>query len=353
MRVLMLVQQIDERDWLRAFIVTWARALAAHVDRLDILTLEHGEASLPDNVHVRSLGKERGKNRAREIINFHRGMMALAPHADVIFSHMTPRYALLAAPYATLFRKRQVLWFTHRHAGRQLKLALRLVWRVATAAPDSFPIPSRKVRALGHGVDTDFYEPAWEIPDDAPRYVVQVARLMPIKHQTTLLRAVAQVPDAHAVIVGDVPAGQEFYARYANSLHALAAELGIADRVTFTGGLLASDVRDWYRWASVAVNLSPPGLFDKAALESMACATPTIVSSHAFDGLLGADADWLRIDTPEDVDGLAYRLNALLRLSPADRRALGEQARECVIAGHSLERLMPRLVRLFATGEPE
>lgn len=350
MRVLMLVQQIDERDWLRAFIVTWVRALAAHVDRLDVLTLERGEAWLPDNVYVRSLGKEQGKNRARELMNFHRGMMALAPHADVIFSHMTPRYALLAAPYAALFRKRQVLWFTHRNPSRQVRLVMPFVWRVATAAPDSFPLKSPKVRVLGHGIDGGFYAPH-DGPKDSPPSVVYVARLMPIKQQATLIRALAQVPDAQAVFVGDVPKGQEAYAGYPDSLKALAAELGLAERVRFTGGLLGPEVRDTYRRATLAVNLSPPGLFDKSALESMATEVPTLVSTHAFDALLGESPARFRIHGPEDVDGLAARLRDLLALSEDERRALGRVQRARVLEAHSLDQLMPRLVRLFETGE--
>jgi glycosyltransferase involved in cell wall biosynthesis len=348
----MLVQQIDERDWLRAFIVTWVRALAAHVDRLDILTLERGEAWLPDNVYVRSMGKEDGKNRARELLRFHQGMMELAPHADVIFSHMTPRYSLLAAPYAALFRKRQVLWYTHRNPSRQARLATRVIWRAATAAPDSYPVDSPKVRALGHGIDADFYAPDASAKNTPPT-IVHVARLMPIKHQATLIRAIANLLDAQAVFVGDVPTGQEGYRDYADSLKKLAAELGVAQRVTFAGGLLAPAVRDTYRQATLAVNLSPVGLFDKAALESMATGVPTLVSTHAFDALLGDNPDQFRIDGPEDVDGLTARLRDLLALSPQQRAALGAIQRERVVAAHSLTQLMPRLVRLFETGEIE
>lgn len=346
----MLVQQIDERDWLRAFIVTWVRALAAHVDRLDVLTLERGEAWLPDNVYVRSLGKENGKNRRRELVNFHRGMMELTPHADILFSHMTPRYTLLAAPYAALFRKRQVLWYTHRNPSRQVRLAMPFLWRAATAAPDSFPVRSPKVRPLGHGIDADFYAPD-DTPKDAPPSVVHVSRLMPIKHHATLIRALARVPDARAVFVGDVPTGQEQYAGYADSLKALAEDLGVGDRVTFAGGLLAPDALETYRRATVAVNLSPPGLFDKTALESMACAVPTVVSTHAFDNLLGPEPARFRIHGPEDVEGLAARLRDLLALPPDEQRALGLMQRERVADTHSLDKLMPRLVRLFETGE--
>jgi glycosyltransferase involved in cell wall biosynthesis len=92
-------------------------------------------------------------------------------------------------------------------------------------------------------------------------------------------------------------------------------------------------------------------LFDKAALESMACGTPTVVSSPAFDSLLGEHVAALRLDSPEDVDGLVARLRALLALQEDKRRAMAHDIRERVIAAHSLERLMPRLVNVLRTGE--
>ncbi len=349
MRVLMLVQQIDERDWLRAFIVDWVRALAAHVDQLDVITLEHGEATLPPNVTVRSLGKERGKNRLRALREFHRAMNELTPHADVIFSHMTPRYVLLAAPYARRFHKRQVLWFTHRQQSWQLRLALRLCWRVVTSVEDSFPIQSPKVRVLGHGIDTRFYAPDPSVPADTPPVIVHVARLMPIKHQESLLRALPNLPGVRAVFVGGVPGGQD--PRYAERLERQARNFGVADRVTFTGGLPAEQVRDWYRRAAVAVNLSPVGLFDKTALESMATGTMTLVSSPAFDDLLGTNAPLLRISAPDSVDELTAHLKTLLALSAIQRGKIGIGLRERVMAQHSIENLMPKLVQVFETGE--
>lgn len=180
--------------------------------------------------------------------------------------------------------------------------------------------------------------------------VVQVARFMPIKQQATLLRALARLPDAQGVFIGDVPAGQEQYAAYAADLRALARELGIAERVMFTGGLLPPDVRGWYRRAAAAVNLSPPGLFDKAVLESMASGVPTLVATHSFDDLLGEHAPLLRIDSPEDAAGLAERLKTLRLLTPAQRARIGADLRARVVESHSLARLMPRLVSVFASG---
>ena len=57
MRVLMIVQLVDEREWLRGFTVDWIRALAARVERVEVLTLEQGQADLPDIIH--SVGDNR------------------------------------------------------------------------------------------------------------------------------------------------------------------------------------------------------------------------------------------------------------------------------------------------------
>jgi glycosyltransferase involved in cell wall biosynthesis len=118
--------------------------------------------------------------------------------------------------------------------------------------------------------------------------------------------------------------------------------------VTFTGGLSANAVRDMLRRATVSVNLSPPGLFDKAALESMLVGVPTIVSNPAFEPLLGDHVPLLRIAAPDDSAELAARLKSVLALSSEERETMGLDIRERVKAAHSLDRLMDRLVALMA-----
>jgi glycosyltransferase involved in cell wall biosynthesis len=348
MRVAMLVQKVDERDWLMAFTVRWIRALAARVDHLHVITLEQREADLLGNITVQSMGKERGYGRPRELIAFYRALGRIICDVDVIFSHMTPRYTWLSAPLAVPYRKPQLLWFVHRQVSAELRLALAACTYAVTAVPDSFPIQSTKVRAIGHGIDADFYAPDPNCQPDNPPLIVYVARLMPIKHHETLLRALASSTldrSVQAAIVGAVPAGQD--PAYLTHLENRARVLGIADRVMFTGGLLSDAVRDLYRRATVAVNLSPPGLFDKAALESMLTGAPTIVSSPAFDEMLGDHGSHLRITSPDNAEGLAAKLQALLALSPQQRAAMTQYIRERVKAAHSLDGLMDRLVALM------
>lgn len=171
---------------------------------------------------------------------------------------------------------------------------------------------------------------------------------MPIKRQSMLIRALPDVPDARAVFVGDVP--PETDPAYRTELDDLARTLAVTERVTFAGSQPPDALREQYRRAAVAVNLSPAGLFDKAALESMAVGVPTVVTNPAFDDLLPDPR--LRLPDSDDSPTLAARLRELLALDEGERHAIGVSLRERVVAAHSLDGLIERLVRVLNTGEP-
>jgi len=443
-RLLVFNLATDADDPVLGFTTVWLNRLAAHYDALDVITMRAGRLDVAGNVRVYSVGKERGFSEPRRVWEFHRLLRErLAEQRyEACFAHMMPLFAVLGAPQLRIARVPVTLWYTHRSAHWTVRAAVPLVRRVVTAAPDSFPIATPKLRVLGHGVDTGFFSPADLTPqpplhvergsneatqphppsplsslergsdearaaegaearhavplqiipsdareeagdegvgakhavplqdagmldggaqhaaplqaagggDDRLRAVVHVARLMAIKHQATLIRAVAAVPETRAVFIGDVPPGQD--AAYPGELAALAAELGAEGRVTFAGAQAAVGVRGAYRAAFAAVNLSPPGLFDKAALEAMACAVPTLVTNPAFDELLGGDVALLRTAGPDDAEGLASGLRALLALPTAERTGIGQRLREHTVAAHSLDGLIERLVSVLNTGEP-
>jgi glycosyltransferase involved in cell wall biosynthesis len=272
----------------------------------------------------------------------------------MIFSHMIPRYVWLAAPYALLHRIPQVLWYTHWNVTGELRLALWLAARVATAVPESFPLRSRapnKVHALGHGIDAAFFAPDPAALSDAhpERLIVMVGRLARPKNQLVLLQAATQLDAAwQVVLVGEAKTPDE--RAYESELRRFVAENdALSGRVRFTGGVDQAGVRDLYRRAAVAVNLSPPGMFDKAALEAMLTGVPTITASRAFDPVYGEYARLLRLDgTPPDPAGLAARIQApaLLPGSPA-RGAMTEAVRARAAALHGLDGLMERLTVLM------
>lgn len=352
MRLLLFNLATDASDPLLGFSSVWIRELARHCESIDVLTMYRGAAELPDNVRVFSAGREQGWSKARRLAQFYRHLTRLlaANRYDVCFAHMMPLFAALAGPLLKARGIPLVLWYAHRQETRQLRLGLAMSWRAVTSVATSFPIPTNKLRVVGQGIDTEFYSPApaADSAKENPPLILHVARLAAIKHQATTIRAVAQM-EAQIAFVGGVQPG--YPKSYQRELEALCMDLNLSERCRFTGDLPSAGVRDWNRWATISVNTSPVGLFDKSALESMACALPTVVCNPAFVSVLGERRDLLMIDGPDDVKGLRERLKRLLALPEEERERIGRTLRDGVIREHSLKTLIARLLSVFETGE--
>ena len=348
-RLLLFNLRTDADDHILVFTTRWINELAQYYAHVDVLTMHMGRLAVADNVRVFSVGRERGVGKARRVLNFYRILARLLAQNryDACFAHMMPLFAVMGAPLLRLRGVRVTTWYTHRQMSAIIRWAERLSYRIVTAVPESFPVDSPKVRPLGHGIDTDFYTPDDTQEPTRPR-IVQVARLTPIKHQHVLLQAIAGL-DCEVVFVGDIPDGYDD--KYKQALIQQVADMGLSERVTFAGAQTPEQVRTWYRSTTLAVNLSPPGLFDKAALEAMAIGVPTIVSSEAFTPVTGPYAAHLHIPAPDEVEILQETLALLLAMSTAQRHTISTHLHERVVAQHSLQALVPKLINVMHTGE--
>ncbi|MGJ3238141.1 MAG: glycosyltransferase family 4 protein [Anaerolineae bacterium] len=348
-RLLVFNLRTDADDHILGFTTRWLNELARYYQHMDVLTTHQGRLAISDNVTVYSTGREQGLSRSRQLWRFYRMLWTLtARHRyDACFAHMQPMFATLSAPILQLRGVPIITWYTHRQLNRMVQSAERVSFRVVSAVPSSFPIASPKLRAIGHGIDTAFFTPDERQPSQPPR-IVQVARLTAIKHQHVLLNAVRDL-DCEVVLIGDIPDGYDD--AYKRQLYQQVESLQLTDRVIFAGAQTPEQVRDWYQSATLAVNLSPPGLFDKGALEAMACGLPTIVSNPAFAPLTGTYQSQLHISAPDDDTQLHTQLKAMLALSQAERQIIGADLRAGVVAHHSLDVLIPRLITVMHTGE--
>jgi glycosyltransferase involved in cell wall biosynthesis len=341
MRLLVFNLRTDADDHILGFTSVWLNALAPHFEAIDVLTTHAGRLELAPNIKVYSTGREKGYGRLRQLFNFYWILFSLLLKNRYVacFAHMQPLFASLAGIPLWLFRVKLTTWYTHRQLNQQVIWAERFSYRIVSAVPSSFPINTPKLRAIGHGIDTAFYKPQ-NIKKANPPRLLYVARLTEIKNQHILLEAAKDLP-VQIVFVGDVPDG--FEDSYKQRLLALVEQLGIKEKVIFAGAQSPKEVRDWYASATIALNLSPEGLFDKAALESMACAVPTIVSNPAFADLTG-EYTFLHIPKPDDSSALREVILKILALSPAEREAIGQHLREGVMREHSLDALIVKLI---------
>jgi glycosyltransferase involved in cell wall biosynthesis len=347
MRVLMMTQAVDPGDPVLGFTAGWVSALASHVDHVDVLCLRAIAGGHPPNVTVSTIGTSGDAGRISRLMQFERGVYRLVPRADVILSHMIPRYACCAGPIAMAARRPMLLWYTHRHDSFELRLASTFSRFVATAVASSFPFATPKLRVMGHGIDSRFFAPDPTVAPAAPAVILFAGRMAPVKRQKTLVEALTHLAPAHRearVVFAGAP---DERGEYDHEVREVAARLGVNRRITFAGPLAPDALLDWYRRATVAVNLSPDGLFDKAALEGMMTGTPTIVAATAFDSLLQPSAAWLRIASGDDPVALARVLDRVMGLTPSARRQVATEVRERAIAAHALDGFMPRLVSLM------
>ena len=386
MRLLLFNLMTDESDPVLGFACGWIRELADRCEYVDVITMYRGTYQQPPNVRVFSAGRERGLSKPLRAANFYRHLLRLLRERryDACFAHMMPLFAGMAGPALRARGVPTTLWYTHRARSAQLRWGLAMSRRAVSADATSFPYDTDKLRVIGHGIDCDFYAPfphPKSLPQDEERtlprtqtprspvapggmpaiemagkgagdggapLVVQVARLAAVKHQATAIQAVAGT-DARLALIGGAQPGTP--RAYEGELRALTQRLGFSERCQLVGDAPAAEVLQWYRRASVAVNMSPVGLFDKAALESMACGAPTVVCNPAFAPLLGEYASLLLAAGPEDVRGLREQLAVLLEMSSAERAAIGAVLRANVLREHSLPAMIARLMAVMRTGE--
>src|SRR5262245_12926861 len=157
MRLVFVTQTVDADHPVLAQTVDLLAALAARCDRVDVLCDRIGRHDLPVNVAFRTFG---GRTRPGRGLRFETALArSLRPRPDGLLVHMVPTFAVLAAPLTKPARVPLLLWYTHWHAGRSLRLAVRLCDRILSVDERSFPLDSPKLRGIGHAVDVERFSP--------------------------------------------------------------------------------------------------------------------------------------------------------------------------------------------------
>ena len=150
-KLIVITQRVDPDDPALGATIPMLRALAERVDELVVLTLAARDAGLPGNVRVKVIAAP------NQLLRGARFAAALAPELRArpvaVLAHMSPIYAVLAAPLVRPLRIPLLLWFTHWRPSRLLKAAERVSTRVLTVDRRSFPFDTPKVTPIGHGID--------------------------------------------------------------------------------------------------------------------------------------------------------------------------------------------------------
>lgn len=281
MRIVFVTQSADPAHPVLGSTVAMIRALAERTDEVVVLADSIDASALPDNCRARTFAAPSQTARGARYLTALAPELARRPVAVV--AHMAPVFALVAAPLARPLRVPLLLWFTQQAAGPALQAAERVVDKLLTVDARSVPLRSPKVRAIGHGIDVAAL-PC--VPERTPplRRLLGLGRYAPVKGWETAIRAVAQLPDATFALHGPMLTDDD--SAHRPRLEALAAELAVADRVSFGETVSYATVPQLFGLADAVVNATRGNAADKVVYEAAAACLPVFAASPVFDTLL-------------------------------------------------------------------
>lgn len=173
-------------------------------------------------------------------------------------------------------------------------------------------------------------------PGAAEPRAIMVARFAAPKDHATVIRALPQVPGLRLDFVGDGP--DEAAARR------LAAELGVADRVTFLGR--RTDVPELLARSQIFILSSHSEAFPISTLEAMRAGLPVLVANVGGAGEAVRHGETGYLFERADHAALAGRLRALAA-DPALRAAMGAAGRRLFEEEFTFERMYERTVGVY------
>jgi glycosyltransferase involved in cell wall biosynthesis len=308
-KLVFCTQKLDADDPVLAATVPMARALAERVDELVVLC-DAARSHVADNVRVLEFGAPTQLQRGAR---FTAALARELGGCDGVVAHMVPLYALLAAPLARPRGVPLVLWYTHWKGHAVVRAAEKVCTAVASVDARSFPLPSTKVRGIGHGIDVSEFA-CTEAPPPPLRALV-LGRYSPAKGLETILRA-AREAGVHVEAHGS----DETFEGYRRALQREFPEAQL------DGPVPRARLPELFARSHVLVNNMRAGAPDKVVYEAAASCLPVLASNPVFDDLLPDELRFGRDDAP----GLAAKLRSL----DARRRP---ELRDTVVRGHSVE----------------
>lgn len=213
--------------------------------------------------------------------------------------------------------------------------------------PTSLIWPPVDLERLGRQTPRDALAAKFNLPA-AGRWVMQAARLQRFKGQHHLVRAVATLPpdqaDVQAVIVGGSLFGME--QDYQKELRELAAGLGVAGRVHFTGFVSDDELRGLIAASEVVVHPAHDEDFGLIVAEAQAMERPVVAFAAVGPAAIVEDGRTGRLVPVGDQAGLDRALSDVL----ADRglrEAYGRAGRERVLRLFAADQAGTRLARIY------
>ena len=346
MRLLIITQKYDINDSNLGVFIDWWNRLAEKMEKIYILTLKKQSNPAMSNIEIISMGKERGIGFFGKIFGFYAGLFKTIGKTDAILIHMIPKYVILAAPIALIYKKPIYLWYTGVSVHWQLRLAVLFCKKVFTAHEAAMRIETSKRIITGHGIDTDKFKIKnlkLKINDEIT--ILSVGRITPSKQHDFVIRAIANLIKSDynlkLKIVGGVI--QNYHQEYFESLKKLVKDLRVDEKIEFSGPISYDEMPEYFQNADILINAVPFGGLDKVVLEAMAAGIIPLTSNSAFLTVFPKSIAQNLVFKEGDIEDLKIKLRFVLDKKLYQDEALRRELRNIIVQNHNFDNLISKI----------
>jgi len=283
MRLLFITQVLDKNDSVLGAYHGWILSLAEQFESIEVICLFEGEHSLPKNVHVHSLGKEK-LTRSSYIYALRciRLVWSLRNSYDRVFVHMNQEYILLCGVLWRALGKRIYFWRNHYAGSFFTDIAASFCTKIFCTSEYSYTAKYPQTVYMPVGIDTALFKER-PLVERVPRSILFLARMAPSKRPEMLVRALELLSEQDiqftASFVGSPrEEDREWFARLKEQV----ANSSFASSVSCTSAVPNSETPELFQSHQVFVNCSPSGMFDKTLFEASAAGATVLASSKDF-----------------------------------------------------------------------
>lgn len=320
-----------------------------------ILVHENFRFSLPlfRNSHIRKIIREFGPDIIHIQGHFPISRMVLkyakaAGIPVVATNHFMPENLVHYMPLHSIVGE-QAMKAAWADFANVFKDVSRVTTPTRSAASLIEPYLHRPVDAISCGIDTSLFKPGNNGAYLRERYsipnlpsLLSVGRLDKEKNLDLVIRAFARVDSAQPLQLIIAGSGTE-RAR----LEELARELGVSDRVIFTGFVPDKDLPSLYAIAQAFIMAGTAELQSIVTMEAMATGLPVIAVNAVALPELVADGENGYLFEAGGADGLAQKITSLFS-DETRRQAFGAKSLE-KIQDHSIDRTVQKFESLYAS----
>ena len=333
---------MDTKDTTLGFFVRWVEVFSSRFQKINVVCLKKGDAHIPDNVALYSLGKEnlasepRGMSRIiQRLVYAYKGLhlvLSLRNDYDTVFVHMNQEYILLYSWLWRLMGKKVFLWRNHYAGSFFTDVAVTLSHGVFCTSRYSYTARFQKAKIMPVGSDTNYLA---DMPDvqRVPRSILISGRVSSSKRSHLIIEALGVLAREGVHYTAD------FYGKssseegtYREGLLRRINELGLSDRIKIHDAVPSTETKYLYASHEFVVNASPSGMLDKTMFSAMGRLCILVACNKDLEGQIPHEL----LFEEDNLESLVATLRHALNLTEAEKEKFRIEMKEFVFTKHSL-----------------